>query len=501
MIAPARTLACVLAGATLAGATGCHRSEDERPRPTSPAGTSDLTVLQSRPDLRPPVVAVDRSAPDAGGLVFITPRMEEVARDGATHQQGARAVDGRGRTVWFHAAPDGEPITDARVQRYREEPVLTWWQGAASKYGIGRGEGVIVDESYRRVATVQAGNGKTADLHEFLLTDRDTALVTIYSRARRDLRALGGRRDAQVTEGIVQEIDVATGRVLFEWHSLDEVDPSESVQPLPKGAGDSYDYFHINSVAEDADGDLLVSARHTSAIYKIDRETGRLAWRLGGKRSDFALGPGASFGLQHDARPLGGGVLQLFDNGDKADRGRQPASSVKRLRLDEDAMRATLVERFDQPDGLWAESQGNADATGDGGVLTGWGSTGAFSLFARDGGLLFDAHLPAAYDSYRAHLGRWTGRPAAPPAIHVTRDGQQVTVDASWNGATEVRAWQVLAGASPDALQPVGDLAEWADWETTIVRATPAAYVAVAALDASGARLSTSRAVRVPAAG
>ena len=169
---------------------------------------------------------------------------------------------------------------------------------------------------------------------------------------------------------------------------------------------------------------------------------------------------------------------------------------MKRLRLDEDAMTATLVQRFDQPNGLWAQSQGNSQPLADGGVMVGWGSTGAFSRFDREGVLLFDGHLPAEYDSYRAHLARWTGTPAIAPAIHVEREGDQVTVAASWNGSTEVQRWQVLAGASPGALRPVGRPAAWAGLETTVVRSTAAPYVAVAALDADGRTLRASPAVR-----
>ncbi len=446
----------------------------------------------------PPKLAVDEAVDTSdAGVFLLSPRMRDADRDAATHQQGALAVDQAGRTVWFRAAPDGEPITDVRVQRYQGKPVLTWWQGAASRYGIGRGEGVIMDGHYKPVATVQAGDHQTVDLHEFLLTDRGTALVTIYSRARRDLRAIGGARDAQVTQGIVQEIDVATGRVLLQWHSLDHVDPAESNQPVPTDPQKAYDYFHINSVAEDAHGDLLISARHTSAVYKVDRATGEVVWRLGGKRSDFTFGEGADFAFQHDARWLSGDTLQLFDNGAEAE-GAQPASSVKRLVLDEDDMTATLEQRFAQPDGEWAESQGNGQMLDGGGLVVGWGSVGALSRFDAKGRLTFDARLPAAYDDYRAYLMPWTGRPAVPPAIHADRDGDRVTVAASWNGSTEVRAWQLLAGPRPDALKPVGRPARWQDLETSIVRATAQPVLAVDALDADGSALARSATVRVP---
>jgi hypothetical protein len=342
---------------------------------------------------------------------------------------------------------------------------------------------------------VQAGNGHTLDLHEFLLTPRGTALVTIYSRARRDLRSLGGLADAQVTEGIVQEIDVETGKVLFEWHSLDHVEPSESYRKPPTDPAQSHDYFHINSVEEDERGDLVVSARNTSAIYKIDKRTGDVVWRLGGKESDFEMGPGTQFGIQHDARWRGPDRLQVFDNANE-DKGTQRPSSVKILALDERRKRATLVKRYPQPDGLWAESQGNAQPLDDGGVLAGWGSTGAFSRLDADGRPLFDAHLPAEYDSYRSYLGEWSARPETLPAVAALRDDDQVTVSASWNGATEVRGWRVHAGPTAEDQRPIGDVARWSGIETTLVRSTPEPFVSVEALDADGRTLGRSAAIR-----
>jgi hypothetical protein len=170
---------------------------------------------------------------------------------------------------------------------------------------------------------------------------------------------------------------------------------------------------------------------------------------------------------------------------------------VKRLALDERTMKATLQQRFDQPDDLWAESQGNAQAIDGGGAVAGWGSTGAVSLFDADGAVLFDAHLPANYDSYRAYRMAWHGTPAVPPALHAVRDGDRVTLDASWNGSTEVRAWQVLAGPRADALRPAGAPAQWRGLETRITRPLSEPYVAVAALDGGGKTLAVSKPAHV----
>jgi hypothetical protein len=92
--------------------------------------------------------------------------------------------------------------------------------------------------------------------------------------------------------------------VLFEWHSLDHVGLDESYKDLPEEAGGTFDYFHINSIEVDHDSNLLVSARNTFTVYKIDRRSGEIIWRLGGKKSDFEMGPGTWMRYQHDASPM-----------------------------------------------------------------------------------------------------------------------------------------------------------------------------------------------------
>ena len=217
-----------------------------------------------------------------------------------------------GTLVSFKPHANREEATDFRVQTYQGRPVLTWWQGRLVG-GEGRGEGVIYDQHYRPVRRVRAGNGFSADLHEFELTPQGTALLLSYDRVKMDLRAYGGSRDGTVVDGVVQEVDIATGLVLFEWHSVGHVSPKDSMAPAPKGS-EAWDYMHLNSVALDGDGDFVVSARRASTVLKIDRATGRIVWRMGGKSSTLKMGPGTSFHLQHDARPHPDGTITLFDN-------------------------------------------------------------------------------------------------------------------------------------------------------------------------------------------
>ena len=280
--------------------------------------------------------------------------------------------------------------------------------------------------------------------------------------------------------------------MLFEWHSLEHVALEESFE-LAVSRDGNVDYFHLNSIGVDSDGHLLVSARHTSAIYKIHRRSGQVIWRLGGKRSDFTLGPGVSFGYQHDARRHSDGSITLFDNASSLPFQRGINSRALRLRLDESAKAATLARDYSAPEIRTAWAMGNAQQVADGGVFVGWGTYPGFTEIGPDGVVRFDAKFAGTSVSYRAHRFPWVGRPATRPAIatDVAADGSTI-VYASWNGATEVRKWQVWTGSSKSDLR-LARSAPRRGFETAIAVRSAPAYVAVTAVDRAGARLGSSR--------
>jgi hypothetical protein len=401
------------------------------------------------------LVRARRAAP---GYLFVAPK-KHVA------QSGPLIVDDRGGPVWFRPV-EHRPVGDFRVQRYLGRPVLTWWESGRYR---------IVDGSYHDVAVVRAGNGLTGDMHEFLLTPRGTALLTIFHRVDR-----GG---GAVVEGVVQEVDIASGRVLLEWHSLDHVPLAESYAQ-PRADGGSYDYFHVNSIAVDRDGDLLVSARNTHTVYKLERRSGRILWRLGGKRSDFAFAPGARFAWQHDARPGPDGTLTLFDNEAAPRTG--PESRGLVLHVDARDRRVTLVRSLVHRPPLVAVDQGNLQLLPDGHYLVGWGHRPYVTEYDARRRVLLDLRFGRGADSYRAYRFRWTGRPTDPPAAAVRHDSRRTIVYASWNGATEVASWQVLAGA-----RVVGS-APRTGFETPITVRGEQRAVRVRALDEKGRVLATS---------
>ena len=472
-----RSLLALLLLALLAGCGGGGKSKHAQP---------PYQHFQSRPDLKPPVVTITKSSRAAApGFVFLAPK-KKVA------QQGPLIVDDAGQVVWFHPLPQG--AADFRVQRYRGRPVLTWWQGVSTK-GVGRGRYEIFDTSYRRIAEVRAGHGLAGDEHEFLLTPRGTAWITIYRKVPQDLSAVGASPRGYAYDSIVQEVDVATGHVRFEWHSLGNVALTESyLTKLPQKPAQPYDYFHVNSVEPEPDGNLLISARHTDAVYEISRRTGEILWRLGGKRSDFRMGAGTRFAWQHDARRRPDGTITIFDDG--AAPAVEKRSRAIVLRLDTKRKTAKLVRAYTNDD-ILASSQGNAQFLPDGHVFVGWGSEPRFTEFDRAGKVLFDGRFNHGADSYRDYRFPWVGRPTDPPSITVDSHGKgTATIYASWNGATRVRRWEVLAGSDQGHLRRIAD-APKRGFETAIRVHAKGPSFRVRALDAAGRALGVSLLARL----
>jgi hypothetical protein len=385
---------------------------------------------------------------------------------------------------------------DLRVQQYQDQPVLTWVE-AAMTIGYGFGHYVIADASYRPIVEFGVGNGfPGGDVHEFVLTSRGTALFILYHPVEWDLSPIGGSRYGKAVDNIVQELEIETGRVLCEWHSLDHIGLDEAQNPFDASSDNPFDYFHLNSVNETPDGNLIISARHTFAIYKVDRRTGAVIWRLNGTKSDFAMGEGTPFAWQHDARILENGDLTLFDNAESdQDLGPTAWSRGMVLTLDEDAMTATLAREYIHPTAILSTSQGNMQILPNGNVFIGWGSAPVFSEFSPDGELIFNGRYPTNHNSYRAYRFPWVGRPDELPALAVRVVGESATVYASWNGATEVASWRVIAGPAPEQMEIAGE-AERAGFETMIRIETVADWYSVQALDTSGTVIGTAIAIQ-----
>jgi hypothetical protein len=476
------SLVLLLALALLAtGCGGRSATAAEKPAPYRLA-------YHSRPDLQPPATTfLVHDGGAAQGDIFLG------AKGRSSQPGGPLILDGNGNVVWFDPVQPQE-VTDFRVQRYRGRPVLTWWQGRQNKIGVGAGSYVIADTSYRTIATVKA-LGADGDLHEFQLTPHGTALVTAYKLVHRDLTAFGGPKNGPVYDSIVEEIDVASGKLLFRWDSLDHVPLAATELPATAKKATTkapFDYFHVNAVSTDGPGRLLVSGRNVNAIYEIRRSDGKILWQIGGRHSSFAMGKGTHFALQHDARRQPDGTITVFDN-DAAPKF-APYSRALVLRVDVAAKRVTLVKAYVHPRRLSVPYEGSMQPLPNGDVLVGWGGLPRFTEFGPTGKVVLDATFHVG-DSYRVFKFPWHAQPSTRPDVAARRDGGGTDVWASWNGATEVASWRLLTGGDEVALD-AADPVRKVGFETELHVSGHPKLVAVEALDAAGRVLARSPAVK-----
>jgi Arylsulfotransferase (ASST) len=455
--------------------TACGSSKTSAPAASSSSVSGTLHTL---PALHPPKLTVShRAGAVAPGYVFVA------QKGGAKKPGGPVIVDDRGRIVWYHEVPKGLEATDFRVQTYQGKPVLTWWQGKIAVAGFGQGAYEIYDRSYHRIAELKAGNGLDGDLHEFQLTPRGTAYVSIYDEVPADLTSVGGPKSSWAEDSVVQELDVKTGKVVWQWRSLDHVPLTESVLAGKEPAHHAkktraFDYFHVNSVGDGPNGTVLVSGRNTSALYLIRRD-GSIAWRLGGKKSDFGPPAAVKMFFQHDARFHGADTISLFDNG--AIPRMEPYTRPEILKIDTAKKTARIVKTFLRPKRVSAPFEGNLELLADGGAFVGWGGVPKVTEFDASGKVQYELTLPYG-DTYRGYRLPWDGDPGGKPAVSVSGS----TVYASWNGKPGIARWRVLSGGKAVAS------ARWAGLETSIGLPKTEQDVSVEALDADGNVLGTS---------
>jgi hypothetical protein len=429
--------------------------------------------FQSASGLHPPLVWISGTDPDRReGDIFLDAQN--------SIQAGPMILSPTGRLIWFDALPNRMAAYDVAVQRYKGQSVLTFFAGGADR---------ILNHRYQTVASVQAGNGYVTGLHEFQITPQGTALVTARARLPADLSSIGGPRNGTVVDDAIQEIDIATGRVLWQWRAYGNVPLSDSYAGKP--GQDPYDFFHMNSIQQLPGGNLLISARHTWAVYKIDKLTGRIVWTLGGKHSSFTIGRGAHFEWQHDARMQPDGTITLFDDGAGIYTSERHARAL-RIRLNYSKRSARVVREYSSKPPLVTYSEGNVQVLSDGNTFVGYGGTPYFVEFGRGGQQLFSGHFKTPpLQFYRAYRFQWWGQPVTPPSISLASTRLYATVYASWNGATGVASWRVLAGRSPTSLAPVG-LFRSDGFETAMRVRGVQPYFAVQALGGTGQLLGTS---------
>jgi len=448
----------------------------------------------SEPAIHPPIVHADvvPSGADkpAPGYTFLA-NFYDLNYPPMVGQSGPMILDNRLRLVWFRPVPRSVIASTLSLQTYNGKPALAWWQGVVTNTGATEsGEYVIVDEHYKPVARLKGADGWILTLHTLLIRG-DYAWVTANKNLPMDLSAYGGAFNGALIDSAVQEYNLKTGKLVRTWDALGHIPLSDSRATLPTN-GFPWDAYHVNAIDLPGDGTFVVSMRNTWAAYKVNLKTAQTEWTLGGKHSSFRFDSGADFQWQHDVMVYPGTPLvTVFDDHCCQITGGGtyvPPTGPSRglvLKLDERTHTATLADQYTHGTSFHVEYMGSIEPLPGGNEFVGWGSAPYFSEYDSAGRLLLDATLPRPDLSYRARLEPWVGLPLSPPLGAARQIDGKTIVYASWNGATQVAAWRVLAGTSPSGLAAVATQPR-SGFETAIPVTRSYHVFKVSALDASG---------------
>ncbi len=460
--------------------------------------THDAYSYVSAPALHPPRIRIVKDAPAsqlAPGYIFTT-NFLDLNEPPIVGQSGPLILDRGLQPVWFQPVPEKVVAADLSLQTYQGKPALAWWQGKVTNTGATEsGEYVVVDQHYRTVARLKAKDGWVLTLHE-LVIEGDHAWVTANKNVPRDLSKYGGAYNGALIDSAVQEYNLNTGALERNWDALDHIPLSQSQASLPTN-GFPWDAYHVNSIQLTGNGTFLVSMRDTWAAYLVDAASGKIEWTLGGRNSSFKFGQGAAFEWQHDVRLQNASTLTVFDDhccqltggGTSVDPTGPSRGLV--LKLDQQARTATLAAQYGNHGDFRSEFMGDTQPQPNGDVFVGWGSEPYFSEFSSSGKLLFEAELPGPDLTYRATLESWVGEPLTRPSGAARQAAGSSTVYASWNGATRVASWRVLAGTGGGRMKAVATHAR-SGFETAIAVRPSEKSFELQALAAGGRVIGTS---------
>ena len=462
--------------------------------------TRDTYSFVSQPALHPPIARADVVPTDLNqlpqGYIFLA-NFYDLTKPPIVGQSGPLILDNHLAPVWFEPVPEDIVAGNLSLQAYQGKPALAWWQGYITNTGATvTGEDVVVNQHYQTVATLKGADGWVPTLHELVIRG-DNAWVTANKNIPMNLSKYGGAYNGALIDSAVQEYSLKTGKLLYSWDALDHIPLSDSYASLPTNAF-PWDAYHVNAIQLTGNGSFVVSMRNAWGAYLVNINTGRIAWALGGKHSSFKFGPRAGFQWQHDVALHPGSIVTLFDDhccqitgGGTYVTPTGPSRGLE-LKLDQRTHTASLSAQYTHGANYDADYMGSTQPLPNGDVFVGWGSQPSFSEYSGSGRLLFDVVFPRPDLSYRANLEQWVGLPLDPPVGAARKKSGKSTVYASWNGATQVVSWRVLAGPSASGLAAVAASAK-SGFETAIPVRQSYKTFEVQALDANGRVIGTSR--------
>ncbi|KAF8849296.1 hypothetical protein BDZ45DRAFT_697679 [Acephala macrosclerotiorum] len=447
-------------------------------------------------DLVSPHVNVLQSSPECDSSLYtlLTPR------GSSTSEPTGVILDHEGHLIWT-SGWEGQQIYNLLVQEYKGESYLTFWAGNDAVGGHGAGFYYMLDKHYNLFLKIGAAGGLDGDLHDFRLTENGTALMTVYQVINKDLSDLGKPWVGEIWDCLIQEVDIETGELIFQWRASDHYKVSDTLRDIGDdgGIGRAFDFFHMNSIAKDSKGNYLTSSRYMHSLTYVNGTDGEIIWIMGGKRNmfeDLSDGHATNFAYQHDARWSEEDTeVTMFDNGVDDPHPKIADTRGLRLQLDQERMTAEVVAEYKNPHHIHGISQGSFQTLPNGNAFMGYGNTAAFTEYSHNSTVLCDTHFGAEsrfgageVQSYRVYKYAWHAWPETNPDVAIAEDDEgEWTFYVSWNGATEVREW-VLQGTDESESD------EWVDLERILktefetefgIHSTYPRYMRVLALDSN----------------
>ena len=481
----------------------------------------DFQSFVTRPDIDAPRYDVTVYNPDAlaPGYFFVTPyqKVEQTERDG--NWVGPHIYDQTGELIWS-GAPLAQGFSIFGMKK-------TAFNGADDMLSmIYRKEfGAIINSSYQIHERVHVEEGFDLNMHEFNVVDNGTRILTMRTAVKDQDISIPATDTKKGYDGPCkiryvgfEERDADTLEVTFSWMSEDRLwledtmyddGPWKRFCTEPSG----WDYIHCNSIDKFSDGDFLLACRHSDTVYKISHRTGEIVWRLGGKSNDFdwadrkhdddlADYETVQFRGQHDVKVFESApnyaIISMLDNAWRPGRNKKSGDFSRGLliQVKTNQDRAKILQEYPHPQRELIQGRGSMQVLPNGNAFCGFTHNSYVAEYAHDGTVLMEAQLRPEMKSYRGYKFPWVGHPVEPPdvyAVAFAEEGEKeykMLVYVSWNGATEVRTWNIYsAHADGKGRGTKGELltsTPKTGFETAITYNGYAAHVTVEALDRDG---------------
>jgi hypothetical protein len=398
----------------------------------------------------------------------------------------------------FHSLP----------QEIKGERYMTFWEGSHSR-GHADGNCLIVNEKYELTWNITAIGRHGADMHECIVTKDGTVIVSVYWNIPYNCTDLGGPADCLILNSGFQEIDVENNELLFEWSAVDHFKPQDSFSvyndQLDEETKSGWDWFHINSIEKDKDGNYMISSRNLHVISLVSKDDGKPIWTMGGRNNEFkdlSNGHALNFAWQHNPRFTNKeqNQITLFDNHvlDTGDCNPKHGCVTRamQLQIDQQKKTARLANEWFHPQKINAGAMGGVQTLPSGNIMVGWGHAASITEFTQDGRVALDFSRSTIHHDnvpdmfmYRAYKGNWTGNPQWRPSIFVDapkddpevdlEDVKNTTIYTSWNGATNVAQWAYFAADTPGEVE---------SYDSFVGMAPKDGFETVASMDAASSK-------------